>query len=94
MRLSFAPAVWMAHFLAVYVLATLVCERAAAGAAVVTLAALAAFLLQGLSDYRIMKREGAEAFVARTSLLLCALSALAVLWVAYPAFVLPACTPG
>jgi hypothetical protein len=88
-KLFFSPAVWMAHFLAVYLLATLACERLAVGAAAVTVLALAALLARGFVDYGRVRRDGTEAFVSLTSLLLCGLSALAALWVAYPAFVLP-----
>lgn len=93
MRLVLAPALWLAHFLAVYLIATLACERAAPGAALATAIALAAFLAIGVVDYRRWRgrRGDTPGFVALTSLLLCALSALAALWVAFPAFVLPAC---
>jgi hypothetical protein len=92
-RLAIAPVTWLAHFVAVYVLATLACEHAAPGAAVATAVALATFLATGMVDYRRWRAlpEGTAGFVSLTSLLLCALSALAALWVAYPAFVLPAC---
>ena len=93
MRLALAPAVWLAHFLAVYLIATLACEHAAPGAALATALALAAFLTAGIVDYRRWRaRRGDTAgFISATSLLLCALAALATLWVAYPALVLPAC---
>jgi hypothetical protein len=93
MRLAIAPAVWLAHFVAVYGLATLACEQAAVGAAAATAVALAAFLATGIVDYGRWRAspEGTAGFVSSTSLLLCALSALAALWVAYPAFTLPSC---
>lgn len=89
MRLFAAPAVWMAHFLAVYLIATLACERLAVGAAAVTVLAVAVLLAIGITDYRRLGGGGTQGFVSLTSLLLCAVSALAALWVAYPAFVLP-----
>lgn len=93
MRLALAPTLWLAHFLAVYVVATLACEHAAAGAAAATALALAAFLAAGIVDYRRWRawRDETAGFICLASLLLCALSALAALWVAYPALVLPAC---
>lgn len=92
-RLAIAPAVWLAHFVSVYVLATLACERAGAGAAVTTAVALIAFLGTAVVDYRRWRAApaGTAGFLSLTSLLLCALSAVAALWVAYPAFTLPAC---
>ena len=92
-RLAYAPTLWLAHFLAVYVIATLACEHAAAGAAATTAVVLAAFLATGAVDYRRWRarRDDPAGFVSLTSLLLCALSALAALWVAYPAFMVPAC---
>lgn len=93
MRLAIAPTVWLAHFLAVYVLATIACEAAALAAAIATAVALAALLATGIVDYGRWRAspEDTAGFVSSTSLLLCALSALAALWVAYPAFTLPAC---
>lgn len=88
-RLALAPALWLAHFTVLYVIASLACERLVAGAAIATVAALAAFLVIGIADYRRWRES--EGFVSLTSALVCALSALAALWVAYPAFVLPPC---
>jgi hypothetical protein len=93
-RLALAPAVWLAHFTAVYALASVACERVPAGVAAASALALGFYLAFGLLDYRRLRArrgDGEQAFVARVNVLLCALAALATLWVAYPAFVLPAC---
>lgn len=101
MILLVAPMVWTAHFVAVYVLVSLVCSGAPDlqrlvpwGVALATAAALAYFLFAGLASYRRARAagEGASGFLASTSVLLCGLSGVATLWVAFPAFVLPACT--
>lgn len=93
MKLTLAPAVWLAHFTFVYVVASVACERLAMATAAATLAALAVYAGAALTDRRRLHdpANGPSRFVARTHLALCALSALATLWVAYPAFVLPAC---
>ena len=93
MRLAFAPTVWLVHFTVVYVLASVACERLVAGVAAATVVALLLFAAVGLIDYRRWRAlgSGQEAFVSFVSVLLCALSALAALWVAYPAFILPPC---
>ena len=105
MRLAIAPAVWLAHFTAVYVLVSLVCSAEAAdrelfgiaivplGVALATAAACALFAAVGFADYRTWRalKSGPRAFVSLVSVLLCGLSALAALWVAYPAFALPPC---
>lgn len=97
MSLAIVPAVWIAHFLAVYALVSVACATAAEaivvpGIAAATLAALACFAWFGLRNFRAWRaaQEG-PAFVAQTNLLLAALSAVATLWVAYPAFLLPPC---
>lgn len=105
MKLVVAPGIWLTHFSAVYVLLSLACASEAAqrtlfgfgivpfGVALATLAALALIAAAAWADRRRLRelRAGPGAFTARVSVLLCALSALAVGWVAYPAFVLPAC---
>lgn len=93
MKLALAPAVWLAHFTFVYVVASVACERLAMATATATLAALAVYAGAALTDWRRLRRpaDPPNRFVSRTHLALCALSALATLWVAYPAFVLPAC---
>jgi hypothetical protein len=93
MRLALAPGVWLIHFTVVYVLASVACERLVLGTAAATGMALAIYLGAGIADYRRSRdaESGQTAFISRTSVLLCAFSALATLWVAYPAFVLPPC---
>ena len=72
--------------------------------ATVLLATLAALTLLGMSAAHNMKKirrvrtspsEAAEVsgFVATAALLLCLLSGVAIMWVATPAIILPACTP-
>jgi hypothetical protein len=92
-KLTLAPAVWLAHFTFVYVVASVACERLAMATTAATLAALAVYAGAALTDWRRLQAgaDGTGQFVARTDLALCALSALATLWVAYPAFVLPPC---
>jgi hypothetical protein len=102
-KLIAAPAVWLAHFTAVYVLLSLACRSGASesgtsglvqgGVAIAT--ALAVVLLVAIG-WRAYSRSRAEprdtdGFIERVTLLAAGLSALATLWVAYPAFVLPAC---
>jgi hypothetical protein len=41
MRLAFAPAVWLAHFTVLYVLASVACERLLGGTAAATGVAIA-----------------------------------------------------
>ena len=105
MRLLIAPSVWLAHFTSAYVLVSLVCSAGAAGrelfgfalvplaVGVSTIAACTLFLVQGYIDYRRWRalEEGARGFTSIVSVLLCGLSAVGVLWVAFPAFVLPPC---
>lgn len=93
MRLALAPAVWLAHFTLVYAAASVACERLVPAVAAATAAALALYLGAALVDWRRARAApgGAELFVSRMNVALCALSALATVWVAYPAFVLPPC---
>lgn len=98
-----APLVWAAHFLACYLLVSLACTLALPGAdtgiAVATALALAVLALAGGSNFRkwsSARRAGTpdaplQAFFALNAMLLCALSALALSWVAFPALVLPVC---
>lgn len=105
MKLVLAPAVWLAHFTFAYVVLSLVCsvhvvQREWLGVGLVPLAvgaatviACALFAAIGYTDYRAWRRleNGPRELISIVSVLSCALSALGVLWVAYPAFVLPAC---
>lgn len=105
MRLLIAPGVWLAHFTFAYVMVSLVCSAGGAGrevlgvavvplaVGVATLAACTLFAVQGYVDYRRWRAHeaGTRGFISIVSVLLCGLSALGVLWVAFPAFVLPPC---
>ena len=93
MRLALAPAVWLAHFALVYVAASVACERLVPLTAAATLAAIALYGAAAAVDWRRLRgaMDGTASFVSRSNVALCALSALATLWVAYPAFVLPPC---
>lgn len=93
-----APVVWAAHFLLCYVLVALSCsfgwpQAMVPGIAGITLAAVAALATLAWLSYRARRRPVNEETVlfARVSLGLCALSAVALLWVAFPATVLPSC---
>ena len=101
-----APALWLAHFGAVYGLASLACAAAARagfaaapaifwGTALLTAAAVALAGAGAVRSVRTLRRGGADeqaAFVSRTALLLYALAALAMVWVALPALLLPGCS--
>ena len=105
MKLVIAPAIWLAHFNAIYLLLSLTCASGAAratamgvevvplGVAVSTIVALASI---AATAYRarvqsVSAADTSVAFTARVGVLLSLVCAIAVLWVAYPAFVLPAC---
>jgi hypothetical protein len=104
MKIVAAPTVWLAHFVAVYVLLSLACASdgasqtlfgfgtVALGVALATVVAFA--LIAGIawaSRAGARPRDASGLWAARVSLYLCGLSTLAVAWVAYPAFVLPPC---
>ena len=106
MKLALAPAIWLVYFNVVYVLLSLACSTEVsgrtflgmgvvpAGVAIATVAALALIAAGAWGDLRRLRAAGGGStplFVARASALLAALSALAVIWVAYPAFMLPPC---
>jgi hypothetical protein len=101
-----APIVWAVHFLLVYILVSLACgfgwndgrliglDPAEFGIAVATLAALAliAYIaVLNLRKYRRALAAPTSRFIALTALLLGVLSAVAVVWVALPTFMLPTC---
>lgn len=105
MRLLVAPSVWLAHFTFSYVVVSLVCSAEAAGRELLgfalvplavgaaTIAACALFVVQGYIDYSRWRtlEDRTRVFTSVVSVMLCGLSALGVLWVAFPAFVLPPC---
>lgn len=95
------PMIWAGHFLAVYVLAALVCARGVAhvewfgggiaqwGIGAMTLAAVAAI---GAIALRQRRTEGQiPPFVAWATLTLGWLSVLAIIWEALPTYVVPTC---
>lgn len=101
-RLACVPAVWSGHFIACYAAVSLACRFDArsvtAPVLLATLAALALLAWIGAQSSRSRRRlrsghDGAAAtrFLALATVMLCVLSALAVLWVAFPAAVLPPC---
>jgi len=104
-----APLIWMAHFLACYVIVALVCalqltdvyllglDPAQLGITIVTVLAL--LLMGGIAIVNWRKwthPSGPDpemsCFFAANTLLLCMLSALALIWVAFPAVLLPTCS--
>ena len=105
MMLVAAPSIWLAHFTLVYVLLSLACASGAVASSpfgvgvlplgVAAATAVALSLIGGVAwRARTLERpdDGSRAaWVARLSFILCGVSALAVAWVAYPAFVLPPC---
>lgn len=98
-----APLIWIGHFVLCYGLVSLACAYGFAGARLgVWLLTLLALTLLGatawfnLRKWRAARRrddadQDMHAFFAWNSLLLCALSALALIWVAFPAAFLPPC---
>jgi hypothetical protein len=92
------PIIWAGHFLSVYVLAALACARSFAhiewfgvavpqwGIGLITAMAIAAILL-------VQRRRGEPVtpFVGWTTSTLGWLSALAIVWAAVPAYLVPAC---
>jgi hypothetical protein len=93
MRIVLAPTVWFVHFCVVYILATVLCEQLVPTTIAATLAALAVYAVAGFGDYRRwhLAAEGEAAFVPFTHFMLCVLSAVGTIWVAYPALALPSC---
>lgn len=103
-----APLVWIAHFLACYVIVSLACasqarevrvlglEIVALGVAAVTLVAGALIIGVAVASWRRWRRPPGpdpdiDRFLAVSTLLLCAISLLAMLWVAFPTSILPTC---
>ena len=97
MTLLFPPLAWLAHFVFLYVLVSLACPAGAPGlvvpvSALATAAALGFYAWFGWTNHAARRRgEEALAFIGGTNVLVCGLAAVATLWVAYPAFVLPTC---
>lgn len=95
------PLIWTVHFLAIYVFVALACARRfadvewlGAGVAqwtvgVLTLASVAAVAMI-LLCYRRIDRNAAD-FVRWTTFALGALSVVAMVWEAVPAYVVPTC---
>lgn len=97
MSLALAPAVFLAHFLAVYVLVSLACpagleSAVRPGIVVVTAAALTFYA--GFARASRRRRQGPGGtlvFLGSVNMLLCALSAVGTAWVALPALWVAPC---
>lgn len=98
-----SPLIWTAHFVLCYGLVSLACAYGFAGAriGVGLLTVIALALLGAVAGFHLAKRRavrhskapdaGMQAFFALNSLMLCGLSAVALVWVALPAALLPTC---
>lgn len=101
-----APLVWAGHFLLCYMAVSLACATSADGAlgvtamiAALTLAALVLLAWIAWLNYRkwMDARRGyrpdadTQNFFSLNAMLLCAVSAVALIWVAAPAAILPPC---
>lgn len=98
-----APVIWAAHFLACYLFVSFACALSLPGArtaiALATVLALALLAVSAWSNYRkwiLVRRSGTpdaplHAFFALNAMMLCAMSALALSWVALPTLMLPVC---
>ena len=102
LRLFVPPVVWFAHFTVVYGGEALICTPpvtkpgimlwTGAAATAVAFAALAAFaFMQSRASDRT--DDAGAAFLRGAGLLLALLSALGVIWIAFPLAVLPPCAP-
>lgn len=95
------PIIWAIHFLACYLIVSFACTFRLGGAntgiAVVTVMALGLLAYTMLANYRkwqLAHRSNTgdlDAFFALNSMMLCGLSAVALIWVAFPSTVLPTC---
>jgi hypothetical protein len=97
------PTLWALHFLACYLIVSLACAHGAGqdvvrtGIALASVAGLAPIGLiawRSLGQWRAardLQEQDAVPFFAIVTLMLCALSALALFWVALPGFMLPPC---
>lgn len=107
LSMAAAPIIWAGHFLACYVSAALACAlawsevrvlgmapalAAMLAATVVALALLGASAARNLEKVRHVHGDQLSGFMALSALLLGLVSVVAVVWVAFPATLLPACT--
>ncbi len=104
-----APIIWIVHFVACYVMVSLVCltrltrapivvglNAAELGIAVATLIAGALIVIIAVASLRRWRDPprpdpDIDRFFAVCTLLLCAISLLSMLWVAFPTSILPTC---
>ncbi|GAB3540619.1 hypothetical protein GCM10027343_09950 [Noviherbaspirillum agri] len=105
--LVIGPTIWAAHFLGCYMIVSLACASGHTdvihpGIGIITLAALALLGYAVLQNFRKWRQAqqaqqahapGADiaVFFSFNTVLLCALSAVALIWVAFPATLLPVC---
>jgi hypothetical protein len=96
LRVLAGPAIWFAHFVAIYAAEALACS--ALGPAFLVTTAIAMTVIAGTALLAIMARAHTSAgrapedrFLPQVTLLLAALSLLGLLWVAWPAAVLTPC---
>jgi hypothetical protein len=97
------PTLWALHFLACYVIVSLACAHGAGEDAVrtgIALASMAGLAPIGLIAWRSfcqwraargLQEQDAAPFFAIVTLMLCAMSTVALVWVALPGFLLPPC---
>ena len=98
-----APLIWAVHLLACYLFVSIACALAVPGArtgiAAATVLSLALIAVSAWSNYRkwsAVRRSNApdapmHAFFAINAMMLAAMSALALSWVAFPTLMLPVC---
>jgi hypothetical protein len=103
LQLFTGPVIWFAHFVTLYGAEALICTPGLASAGTMTWAAgaatLAALAALGGFGVMVMRRPAHDpagshsgaTFLRSATLLLAMLSAIAVIWVALPAAVLPVC---
>lgn len=97
------PTLWALHFLACYAIVSLACAHGAGQDTVrtgIALASVAGLAPIGLIAWRSLRQwqavrnqheQDAAPFFAVVTLMLCAMSAVALAWVALPGFLLPPC---
>ncbi|HEY0845723.1 MAG TPA: hypothetical protein VGE12_10160 [Noviherbaspirillum sp.] len=98
-----APLIWAGHFLLCYVWVSLACafgwKAIGTPIAIFTLLALTLLAYTGWVNYRKWTQTrhsnppdaDLRAFFALNSMMLCGVSAIALIWVAFPAALLPPC---